>query len=541
MYKEYFRLNEMPFSIAPDPRFLFMSDRYREALAHLLYGVQGEGGIVLLTGEVGTGKTTICRSLLEQLPANVDVAYILNPRMSVDELLETICDEFHIAVPEQRRGLKGFVDAIHARLLEGNAQGRRSILIIDEAQNLDPMVVEQLRLLTNLETSTRKLLQIILIGQPELQEMLARPEMRQVLQRVVAHFHLTHLGEAEVRGYVAHRLSVSGAPSAIIPDKLMKPLFKATGGVPRLINLVCDRALLGAYTQGHQQVSKPTLRQAIGEVIGARQPRRWLHMAVVLGVLIVLGGVPWLIYMNAAPASIVVEHVSAATSPPAKPQMALPPVVAAAVPDTLDRLGWPGNIARDEGEYLAYRALFGHVGLRVEPLRGTDPCRQAETSGVRCYVGQGGIAELRLLDQPALLAIAADGGQPYPAVLIGLEADAVKLNIAGSERRVALSELVAAWNGQFIVLWRPPAAFGNGLVPTQITPAVAWLRESIARIDGRPAGRGTVFDSDLASRVRKFQLAEGLPADGLVGSRTAIRLNVRSGAGGPRIVADLKD
>jgi general secretion pathway protein A len=539
MYKEYFHLKEMPFSIAPDPRFLFMSERYREALAHLLFGIQGEGGIVLLTGEVGTGKTTICRSLLEQLPANVDVAYILNPRMSVEELLETICDEYHVAVPEQRRGLKGFVDAIHARLLEGNAQGRRSVLIIDEAQNLEPEVVEQLRLLTNLETNTHKLLHIILIGQPELQELLARPEMRQVLQRVVARYHLGHLDAAEVRGYVAHRLSVSGAASAIFPDSLVKPLFRATDGVPRLINLVCDRALLGAYTQGLQQVSWATLRQAIHEVAAARQPvmhafRGWWPAMFVLA-------------FAAAGLVLVGSNGNPPPSDTAAPAVASPlaadkPDVQAVLPFsvTLDRLTWPDDVPREDSERLAYRSLFGLFGLAFDPKRDALPCRQAEAYGMRCFRGQGGLPTLRLIDQPAILSV-TEGGAPVLVTLIGLEAQFARVALAGVERRVSLGELVEAWDGDFVLLWRPPAAFGTGLVPNQQSAAVAWLRESLARIDGRPAGSGTVFDADLAGRVRRFQLAEGMPADGLVGSRTAIRLNVRSGAGGPRLVADLKD
>jgi len=285
MYQDYFRLNEMPFSIAPDPRFLFMSNRHREAMAHLLYGAQGEGGIVLLTGEVGTGKTTICRSLLEQLPENIDVAFILNPRMSAEEFLQTICEEFHIHIAPERSGIKCFVDALNAQLLSAHASGRRAILIVDEAQNLDSIVLEQLRLLTNLETNTRKLLQIFLIGQPELQGMLARPEMRQVSQRVVARYHLGNLNQSEVNSYVAHRLHVAGASPLIFPEALVKQVYRASGGVPRLINLICDRALLGTYVQGQQQVTAPVLRQAVLEVFAVtpRQHYPWQRVSSLLG------------------------------------------------------------------------------------------------------------------------------------------------------------------------------------------------------------------------------------------------------------------
>jgi len=175
MYRKYFGLGEAPFSIAPDPRYLYMSERHQEALAHLLYGISGDGGFVLLTGEVGAGKTTICRCLLEQIPPNCDIAYIFNPKLTVEELLSTICTEFGVAYPAGRTTVKTFVDNINAYLLDAHARGRQAVLIIDEAQSLSVDVLEQMRLLTNLETNQRKLLQIILVGQPELAEMLARP------------------------------------------------------------------------------------------------------------------------------------------------------------------------------------------------------------------------------------------------------------------------------------------------------------------------------------------------------------------------------
>jgi general secretion pathway protein A len=296
MYKDYFRLTEMPFSIAPDPRFMYMSDRHREALAHLLYGVQGEGGILLLTGEVGTGKTTLCRCLLEQMDARCDVAFILNPKMSVEDLLKAICDEFHVELGAAAVSVKALVDAINSHLLRSNAQGRRAVLIIDEAQNLRPDVLEQLRLLTNLETNTRKLLQIILIGQPELRQMLRRAELRQVAQRIVARYHLGHLTRLEVAAYVVHRLRVAGTQLPLIPYALTAPLYRLTGGVPRLINLVCDRALLGAYVKRELQVTPGILKKAAREVLDLSPGRRlWrrLMLGTALAVAAGCAGVAW--------------------------------------------------------------------------------------------------------------------------------------------------------------------------------------------------------------------------------------------------------
>src|SRR3954469_13895173 len=270
MYAAYFGLKQEPFSIAPDPRLLFMSEQHREALAHLLYGVQGGGGFVLLTGEIGTGKTTVCRSFLEQVPEQVNLAYIFNPKLTVLELLETVCHEFGVAVtlPVQRPAtVKDYLDPLNAFLLEAHAAGRNNVLVIDEAQNLAPEVLEQLRLLTNLETSERKLLQIILIGQPELREMLARPELEQLAQRVIARYHLQALRPGESEQYVRHRLEVCGLERPLPFDAAaLRRVHAASGGVPRRINLLCDRALLGAYANGQGHVTRRIVNLAAAEV-----------------------------------------------------------------------------------------------------------------------------------------------------------------------------------------------------------------------------------------------------------------------------------
>ncbi|MCX5719348.1 MAG: AAA family ATPase, partial [Nitrospirae bacterium] len=268
MYSEYFGLTELPFSIAPDPRYLYMSDQHREALAHLVYGLHSDGGFVLLTGEVGTGKTTVCRCLLEQIPENTDVAFVLNPKLSVEELLATICDELGIHYPEGNTSIKVFVDHINAYLLKAHDQGRKTVLILEEAQNLSTDVLEQVRLLTNLETNQCKLLQIIMLGQPELKDMLSRPELRQLAQRITARYHLSSLPRKEVAAYVNHRLAVAGTRNSLFPPSTIGKLFRLSGGIPRLINLLCDRALLGAYVQGQDRVDKPTLSQAAHEIFG---------------------------------------------------------------------------------------------------------------------------------------------------------------------------------------------------------------------------------------------------------------------------------
>lgn len=268
MYESFFGLKESPFSIAPNPRYLYMSEQHQEALAHLLYGVRQEGGFIVLTGEVGTGKTTVCRCFLEQLPKDVDVAFILNSKLTRQELLETFCDELDIPCPEGASSSKPYIDAILAYLLEAHSLGRKTLLLIDEAQNLAPDVLEQVRLLTNLETNNRKLLQIVLVGQPELQQVFSMPEMRQLAQRVTARYHLNHLRPIDVWRYICHRLDVAGCRQQIIPASLVKPIMHHTRGIPRLINVLCDRMLLGAYVQKKHVVNATIVKSAAREVFG---------------------------------------------------------------------------------------------------------------------------------------------------------------------------------------------------------------------------------------------------------------------------------
>jgi general secretion pathway protein A len=270
MYASYFGLRQAPFSIAPDPRYLFMSERHREALAHLLYGVGGGGGFVLLTGEIGAGKTTVCRCFLEQIPRRCNVAYIFNPKLNAAELLQAICDEFRIPVVPDASGqasMKAHVDALNEYLLKTHAVGQNNVLIIDEAQNLSTEVLEQLRLLTNLETSERKLLQIILIGQPELRQILAQPQLEQLAQRVIARFHLDALSEDETAQYIQHRLATAGLRRGTLFDgKAVRRIHQITKGVPRRINLLCDRALLGAFAESKARVDRAIVDKAAAEV-----------------------------------------------------------------------------------------------------------------------------------------------------------------------------------------------------------------------------------------------------------------------------------
>ncbi len=299
MYKKFFGITTKPFSIAPDPHFLYMSDGHREALAHLRYGLSEGGGFVLLTGEIGAGKTTVCRCILEQAPAGTNIAFVLNPKLSAKELVATICDELGISY-SATSGLKILIDRLNAYLLAAHAQGQRTVLIIDEAQNLSYEVLEQIRLLTNLETTQQRLLQIILLGQPELQEILAQPALRQLAQRIAARHHLGPLTQPETLAYIRHRLSVSGMDPSTFALPAIEEVFLLSCGIPRMINLICDRALLGAFSKGLRRVDRLMARKAANQVFGTRVRTNltlvppWIILGLMaLVTLLILAGIKW--------------------------------------------------------------------------------------------------------------------------------------------------------------------------------------------------------------------------------------------------------
>lgn len=347
MYNDYFGFKETPFSIAPDPRYLYMSEQHREALAHLIYGFNSDGGFVLLTGEVGTGKTTVCRCLLEQIPNDSSIAFIINPRLSVDELLATICDEFGIKYPERNISIKVFIDLLNAYLLDAHAKGRKAVLIIDEAQNLSANVLEELRLLTNLETNQHKLLQIILLGQPELRKKLSKPELRQLSQRIIARYHLGPLSRKDVSAYVTHRLAIAGISNEIFPPSTIRKIYSLSGGVPRLINVLCDRALLGTFVQKERKVKKSTLRKAAGEVFEKpgviKQYKNAL--ALLLSVVIMLTAA-FFIFRQFNDNELKQAEVYEPTKPPA-----------------LDKVHWHDNIPTDQSGSPAVLWLEKEISL----------------------------------------------------------------------------------------------------------------------------------------------------------------------------------
>src|ERR1700733_1582911 len=280
MYLAFFGIAEKPFAITPDPRYLYLSARHADALAHLVYGINEAGGFIQLTGEVGTGKTTTIRSLLARAPKNAEIALILNPRLSPGEFLLTLCEELGMGPDDNApSNTKELVDLLNRYLLRAHAQGRRVVLIVDEAQNLSPEVLEHIRLLTNLETETQKLLQLILIGQPKPRRLLAREDLPQLAQRITGRYHLDPLSHDETIAYVRHRLRVAGATSDNFSPGALNAVFRLSQGVPRVINVICDRALLGAYSLDRHRVTGALVRNAAAEVFGRRFAPHWLPWA----------------------------------------------------------------------------------------------------------------------------------------------------------------------------------------------------------------------------------------------------------------------
>jgi general secretion pathway protein A len=510
MYAGFFGLKQEPFSIAPDPRLLFMSERHREALAHLLYGVRGGGGFVLLTGEIGTGKTTVCRSFLEQVPQNVNLAYIFNPKLTVLELLETVCHEFRIEGPRQGGApltVKEYLDPLNRFLLEAHAAGRNNVLVIDEAQNLSADVLEQLRLLTNLETSERKLLQIILIGQPELRDMLARPDLEQLGQRVIARYHLQALTEPETAQYVRHRMEVCGLERPLPFDRrALRRVHALAGGVPRRINLLCDRALLGAFANAQGSVNRRIVDQAAAEVFDARpQAARWPRPALVLGLGLAAGAGLFAATQGLQPEPPMPLAAPVVVAPPAPP--AIVQVAATAAPPVAPA-STTAVLLNDESQ--AWRELAQAWDVKLPPQG--EPCSALRNEQVHCFSRKLNLALIRQLDRPGVITLDAGTTRPSYAVLAGLTENGAILRANGVDQTVPLTALAQRWQGDFGTLWRSPAGYSG----RSTGPALEWLTQRVPDI-------------------RAFQLAQGLPVDGQPGPMTFMQLNRTAGIEEPRL------
>jgi general secretion pathway protein A len=549
MYLKHFNLSERPFSITPDPRFLYMSLRHREALAHLIYGLGEGGGFVQLTGEVGTGKTTMCRCLLEHVPDNVDLALVLNPKVTSIELIATVCDELGIEFQEKDASIKILTDVLNHYLLEAHAKGRRTVLIIDEAQNLSADVLEQIRLLTNLETSTQQLLQIILIGQPELRTLLQREDMRQLAQRVTARYHLEPVTREDTGAYIKHRLQICGATRPIFNKTAVDRIYKLSGGIPRLINVLCDRALLGAYTEDKLQIDKKIIRQAANELLAneLQQSRTRPNSRLLVGglVVLILASIVLYTFWQRPELDHVPDQATVQPSPEmstddtsvdkpssqvstALPSNALPDVTSLNSPDTQSgSLAAALLTANESWSLAAWTGLFARWSVKLPAAVEPDYCVFAIDLGLYCLVEQGSWGLLRQYNRPVIMELFTNDGQSVPVVLQHLDDRVAELIIGNELFRLATGEVDRYWLGDFTLLLQSPPNGHLLLKAGDRNPDVVWLRQllEVAQQVKLPANDPQYFDIPLQKQVIDFQRSRGLTPDGMVGKHTLIQLN----------------
>lgn len=609
MYAQHFNFSDLPFSIAPNPRYVYLSPQHREALAHLLYGIGMGGGFVALTGEVGTGKTTLCRCLVEQLPEDVDIAVIFNPRLSPRELVASICDELRIPRPQHRASLKLLIDLLNHYLLDAHARGRRTVLLIDEAQNLNYDVLEQIRLLTNLETNDTKLLQIILVGQPELNTLLQRQNLRQLSQRISARYHLRPLSFIETVAYIRHRVAVSGGKRRLFSTLAEGKVYRLSGGIPRVINLICDRALLGAYALGRNEVSYSIVRKAAREVLPTGKKKPFINpmtgALAAVALTLFAGFLHYGLGLNFEHDSIserltaLIERAKAAAHPasgaplPAAnarqpPEDAadgatgsigkpapLPEAVASNADQTQEdhlkpadqpepanapaasiaEVPPPGGVvpAADAkpaplaepgpsfaklvaGPNLTRKAAFAHLFALwhlEQPQGGGDECALAKQNGLRCLFQKGEWSQLRRFDHPAVLEFVLPDGSKRYATLVRILDDKVQLLLGDGSRDFELADILPFWQGDAVLLWKPPGNSAASIKPGDHGEAVKWLRNRLG-VTVRTAAEN-YFDENLRARVTAFQVKNGLVPDGIVGPQTMIHLNDVTDVAVPRL------
>jgi general secretion pathway protein A len=548
MYTKFFGLNEKPFAITPDPRYLFMSERHGEGLAHLVYGVTESGGFIQLTGEVGTGKTTLVRTLLGQMPAEIDVALILNPQLTAAEFLVAICEELGVPLPDDRNSSKSLVDALNLHLLNAHARGRRTILLVDEAQNLSAGVLEQLRLLTNLETAKQKLLQIILIAQPELRELLSQTNLRQLAQRVTGRYHLEPLSREEAARYIDHRLKVAGGLTEIFDAGAKREVYRLSGGIPRLMNVICDRALLGAYSRESRKVNKWMVRRAAAEVSGQKLTPIVLKWAVpvvaAIGLALAIVGL-WTLIDGDGPAATETVRIPVATANTIAQAAAIERGESGAVAIDAGNAMTLEELLRAAGADTSVEAAMGTLfslwNTDYDEAAGSSPCQQGETKGLSCYFNRGSWSGIRQLDRPVMLTLTDSRGDTHQPVLVSLTGETGELAIADRRVSYPLDEISAMWFGQYLLVWRPPNGRNDIMRPGMRDPNVLWLRQSLAAIDAgfRPGNLDSdLFDEDLEEKLKEFQRRYRLRIDGVAGEQTQILINSLLGPGGtPQLVA----
>ena len=488
-------------------------------------------------------KTTLIRGLLQQLPENADVALILNPQLSATEFLAAIHQELGIRLPHDTSSLQALTASLNRYLLDNYSEGRRTLLIVDEAQNFAVDVLEQIRLLTNLETVRQKLLQITLIGQPELRTMLARPDLRQLAQRITGRYHLEPLSQSETFEYVQHRLKVAGASSTIFDAAACRELYRLSGGVPRVINVIADRALLGAFSIEQHTIDPELIRAAAQEVYGqadngVANANTWLKIAGIAAAAIALIGIASFTAFRFANNSQ--EAPAAASAPPETAEIQ----AAAAIPIEQSDIGSTGRnleqILREQPNQTSTRAAFENLfqiwGIEFAKTS-SRACEQARESGLSCLFQRGSLTQIQRLDRPVILTLQDDEGNVHQVVMAGLDGMNANLRIGGELVTVPLTAISQLWFGEYLLLWKPQIDAVKSFYPGMRDPDVAWIRNSLAAIQGVEIAtdNSDFFDAALEARVREYQIAKHLNADGLVGQQTQIAINSDLGIEAPRL------
>jgi len=520
LYNQYFHFSELPFSIATDPHFVYMSPRHQEGLAHLLYGINFGGGFVALTGEVGTGKTTLCHCLLQKIPENIDIALILNPKLNAVELLATICDELGISYDKNQHSLKNLIDLLNQHLLTGHANGRRTVLLIDEAQNLSMEVLEQIRLLTNLETNKTKLLQIILVGQPELKESLKRQDLRQLNQRITARYHLLPLSLNETRAYIRHRLTVCNGRPDIFKESAIRKIYQLSSGIPRMINILCDRALLGAYSTNTHVITPAIVSAAAHETL-AFTDKKFPYLSALFGLLF-LGVSPQVfIFEWFGPRRVIKPQLilqqpilssrqslrSSANScqPVQKEPLLIETFNTAAAAKTKTFHDWINN-----PDYSLNAALIGTLTLwdKSIPESNQVDCHYVETTGLRCAFGKANWKDMLAINHPAILEFSLAGEEKFYALLTGFGQNQSVIHFKDNTT-FPVADALKYWDGYYLILEPPPIPDVKMIRPRETSEHVLWLRHLLNSIDRKTEAveQPRFYDDKLVARVMNFSIS----------------------------------
>lgn len=550
MYKEYFGFVEMPFSIVPNSRYLFLSQRHQEAMQNLQAGLGEGGGFAMLTGEVGTGKTTVAKAMLSSLDSHTQAGLILNPTFSNTDLLEAICDEFEIDYPQQA-SLKQLSQAIHYFLLDSHAEGIQTLLVIDEAQHLAADVLEQLRLLTNLETDSRKLLKVLLVGQPELQQHLQTTQLRQLAQRITGRYHLLPLNTQETGKYIEFRLETAGGGQMLFSNRSVKVIAQYTHGIPRLINLVCDKALQLAFHDGEPTPSNDTVNKACQQIMAFQAEVYHVEKPRVARVL------PKLVkYASATTLSVALAMATFLFAPTyidtwlttqpsneaqalnsAKIQRSLvadmPKVV---VESEVDKFALPAHIQQHlmqgTNRSLAIKDLYTLWGYQSSLRDGL--CLSEPQSVFVCEQQQASLDDLLELGVPVVLNLDVEQ-EPVFAVLYGASQDAVELLVNEKLLVMPKQSLEKVWHGVYVAIWKQPLR--ETLKEGYQGEAVALLDLLLSEVLGEVVSGSDVFDYELKMKVEAFQTWQGMSVDGIVGQRTLARLQRLAQLDSPKLMS----